>query len=247
MSGKRKTTPQTVRRQAVQQERTFPRFSLAQRWEHAILLLSGLTLLLTGLPQKYREFSISQDLLSTPDRVLLIRQIHHIAAIVLAVEAIYHLGRIIYLMAKRRLPGDLLPTGQDVRDTGHMLQYLLFLRSDKPKFGRYNFEQKVTYWFVFFGFLIMGISGLIIWFPIFFTKFLPGGVVPAAKLAHSTEAVVAAIFIIIWHVYHVHLERTNLSMFTGRLSEKEMREYHEKEYERLTGGSPTNTQAGGKK
>ena len=50
-------------------------------------MLSGLVLFLTGLPQKYRELSISQDLLSTPDRVELIRQIHHIAAIVLALEA----------------------------------------------------------------------------------------------------------------------------------------------------------------
>ena len=88
MSGKTNTSPQNVK-----QERTFPRFSISQRWEHAVLLLSGLVLLLTGLPQKYREWSISQDLLSTPDRVDLIRQIHHIAAIVLALEALYHLGR----------------------------------------------------------------------------------------------------------------------------------------------------------
>jgi len=242
MSGKTNTSPQTI-----QQERVFPRFSVSQRWEHAALLLSGLVLLLTGLPQKYRDWSISQDLLSTPDRVELIRQIHHIAAIVLALEAVYHLGRIIYLMTKRRLPGDLLPTWQDVRDAGHMIQYLLFLRSDKPKFGRYNFEQKVTYWFIFFGILIMGISGFIIWFPIWFTKFLPGGVVPAAKLAHSTEAVVTAIFVIVWHVYHVHLERTNLSMFTGRLSEEEMKKFHEKEYERLTGQSAIKAKPGAKK
>jgi formate dehydrogenase gamma subunit len=247
MRGKRNKTPQTARPQAVQQERTFPRFTVAQRWEHAVLLVSGLVLLLTGLPQKYRELSISQDLLSTPDRVELIRQIHHIAAVALALEALYHLGRIIYLMTKRRLPGDLLPTWQDVRDAGHMLQYLLFLRNDKPKFGRYNFEQKVTYWFLFFGFAIMGISGFIIWFPIFFTQFLPGGVVPAAKLAHSTEAVVAAIFIIVWHVYHVHVERTNLSMFTGRLSEEEMRTFHGKEYERLTGQSASTARSGEKK
>ncbi|MCK6540015.1 MAG: cytochrome b/b6 domain-containing protein [Anaerolineales bacterium] len=242
MSGKTKTPPQAVRH-----ERTFPRFTVAQRWEHAVLLLSGLVLLLTGLPQKYRDLAISQDLLSTPDRVELIRQIHHIAAIVLMLEALYHFGRIVYLMAKRRLPGDLLPTWQDVRDAWHMLQYLLFLRSDKPKFGRYNFEQKVTYWFIFFGILIMGISGLVIWFPIQFTRFLPGGVVPAAKLAHSTEAVVIAIFIIVWHVYHVHVERMNLSMFTGRLSEEEMRTFHEKEYERLTGGSVTKARPGAKK
>ncbi len=232
---------------SIRHERTFPRFTAAQRWEHAVLMISGLILLLTGLPQKYRELSISQDLLSTPERVELIRQIHHIAAIVLALEALYHLGRIFYLMSKRRLPGDLLPTWQDVRDAAHMFQYLLFLRNDKPKFGRYNFEQKVTYWFVFFGVLIMGISGFIIWFPVFFTKFLPGGVVPAAKLAHSTEAVVIAIFILVWHVYHVHIERTNLSMFTGRLSEEEMRTFHEKEYQRLTAGAGSKNKPGEKK
>lgn len=231
----------------VQHERTFPRFTVAQRWEHFVLLLSGLVLLLTGLPQKYREFEFSQDLLSTPERVGLIRQIHHIAAIVLALLAVYHLGRIFYLMAKRRLPGDLLPTWQDVRDAGHMLQYLLFLRNDKPRFGRYNFEQKVTYWVVFFSLLIMGLSGFIIWFPVFFTNFLPGGVVPAAKLAHSTEAVVIAIFVIVWHVYHVHIERMNLSMFTGRVSEEEMRTFHEKEYERLTGQSAPKASRGAKK
>jgi formate dehydrogenase gamma subunit len=232
MSGKKVNSTPLARR-----EHTFLRFTSGQRWEHAILLLSGLVLLLTGLPQKYREFSISQDLLSTPEQIFLIRQIHHIAAIVLGLEIIYHLGRILILMRRRSLPGDLLPTMQDVRDAWHMLQYLLFIRKDKPKFGRYNFEQKVTYWFVFFGIAIMGVSGLIIWFPVQVTQFLPGGVVPAAKLAHSTESVVMLIFIVVWHIYHVHLERLNLSMFTGRLSEEEMRVFHEKEYKRLTGQS----------
>ncbi len=244
MSGKR-TNPTPTARFA--QERSFLRFALGQRWEHALLILSGLVLLLTGLPQKYREFSLSQDLLSTPDRVYLFRQIHHIAAIILTLEIVYHIGRIIILLVRRKLPGDLLPNWQDVRDAGHMLQYLLFMRKDKPRFGRYNFEQKVTYWFVFFSIAIMGISGFIIWFPVEFTLILPGGVVPAAKLAHSTESVVLAIFIIIWHVYHVHIERMNLSMFTGRVSEDEMREFHIKEYDRLTGQTSSSAQTGEKK
>ena len=244
MSGKHANHSQPAR---FAQERSFLRFALGQRWEHAILILSGLVLLLTGLPQKYREFSLSQDLLSTPDRVELIRQIHHIAAIILVLEVLYHIARIIILMVRRKLPGDLLPNWQDVRDAGQMFQYLLFLRKDKPKFGRYNFEQKVTYWFVFFSIAIMGISGFIIWFPVLFTQFLPGGVVPAAKLAHSTEAVVLAIFIIIWHVYHVHIERMNLSMFTGRVSEDEMRDFHAKEYDRLNGQAASSAQTGEKK
>jgi formate dehydrogenase gamma subunit len=242
MSGKRANSSP-----AAQQERTFLRFALGLRWEHAVLLLSGLVLLLTGLPQKYREFSLSQDLLSTPERVNLIRQIHHIAAIILILEVIYHLGRIIILMARRKLPGDLLPTGQDLRDAGQMLQYLLFMRKDKPKFGKYNFEQKVTYWFVFFSIGMMVISGLIIWFPVWFTQFLPGGVVPASKLAHSTESIVLLVFIIIWHFYHVHIERMNLSMFTGRLSEDEMRKFHQKEYERITGQDSVSAQTGEEK
>jgi formate dehydrogenase gamma subunit len=226
---------QASARPSVSQERTFWRFSLAQRWEHALLILSFLVLLLTGLPQKYRAAAWSQQLLATPEQVNLIRTIHHIAAIVLTLEVLYHIVLIIVLLVRRKLPGGMLPTMQDVRDAGQTIRYLLFLRKDRPAFGKYNFEQKITYWFLFFGIGIMVISGFIIWFPVQFTQLFPGGIVPAAKLAHSTESIVAAIFIVIWHIYHVHFERLNLSMFTGRLSEAEMREYHAKEYERLTG------------
>lgn len=232
MNGKK-----TNRRAFAQPEKTFARFTLGQRWEHAVLILSTVVLLATGLPQKFRDMPWSQDLLSTPERLELMRQIHHIAAIIFAMEAFYHLGRAIYLLARRKLSASMMPNMQDLADAWHMLQYLLFLRKEKPAFGKYGFEQKVTYWFLFFGFAIMGISGFIIWFPEFFTQFLPGGVVPAAKMAHSTESMVAAIFIIVWHLYHVIIERLNLSMFTGRLTEKEMRDFHAQEYERLTGHS----------
>jgi len=221
-------------RTVAQHEKTFARFTLGQRWEHAALFMSIFVLMLTGLPQKYREMSWSQDLLSTPERLEFVRQIHHIAAIVLIVEILYHLGNAIYLMSKRRLPGTMLPNMRDVRDAWQMILYLLFIRDEKPSFGKYNFEQKVTYWVMFFAVGILAVSGLITWFPEFFTKFLPGGIVPAAKMAHSAEAIVATIFIIVWHIYHVHIERLNLSMFTGQLSESEMREYHSDEYERIT-------------
>lgn len=229
----------------VQIERTFQRFTLGQRWEHVLLLVSFSVLLLTGLPQKYRAAAWSQQILSTPERLKTIQQIHHIAAIFLTAEVIYHLGRVIYLLVRRRLPGNMLPTWQDVLDAWQMIKYLLFISKEKPTFGKYNIEQKVTYWFLFFGIGIMIISGFIIWFPIAVTYVLPGGVVPAAKLAHSTEAIVAGIFVVIWHVYHVHIERLNLSIFTGRLSEQEMRTYHSDEYERLTGKKITETESEG--
>lgn len=219
-------------------ERTFQRFTLAQRWEHGLLILTFATLLLTGLPQKYRTAGWSQQILSTPERLELVQTIHHIAALVLAAEALYHIGMNLVLMVRRKLPADMFPTWQDVRDAFQMLKYLLFLSDEQPPFGKYNFEQKFTYWFLFFGIGIMGISGLILWFPEWVTRFLPGGLIPAAKLAHSTEAIVAGIFVALWHFFHVHIERLNLSIFTGRLSEEDMKTYHAAEYHRLTADDP---------
>jgi formate dehydrogenase gamma subunit len=233
MSAANKTT--ASRTAHVRIVRTFKRFTLGQRWEHAILFLCITALAITGLPQKYRTTTWSQTILSTPERVELLQTIHHIAAIVLGVLVVYHLGIIISQMVRRNLPGDMLPTWKDVQDAWHMLQYLLFIKRDKPKFGKYNFEQKVTYWFVFFAIGILGISGIITWFPEFFTRFLPGAIVPAAKLAHSTEAIILVIFVVIWHFYHVHLERLNLSIFTGTLSEEDMTTYHQLEYKQIRG------------
>ena len=78
----------------VRLERTFIRFTIGQRWEHAMLIVCVLVLLLTGLPQKYRDTEWSQWLLSTPERVNLIQQIHHIAALLLTAEVLYHLGEL---------------------------------------------------------------------------------------------------------------------------------------------------------
>lgn len=218
---------------AIQTERFFLRFTLSTRWEHLVLFLSFTTLFLTGLPQKYRTASWSQQILATPERLELLQTIHRIAAVILILEVIYHLGSAFYQLAKRNMPADMFVTWQDFIDAGKMVAYLLFLRKEKPAFGKYNFEQKVTYWFLFFGIGIMVISGLILWFPEVVTRLLPGSVVPGAKLAHSTEAIVSGIFVVLWHFYHVHFERLNLSIFTGKMNEADMRTYHALEYERL--------------
>lgn len=222
-------------RETVRTERTFPRFNLSQRWEHALLILSFTVLLLTGLPQKFRNTPWSQTILATPERVELVRTIHRTTAAIFILEALYHVGGGLLALSRRRLSSDIFPTGRDVRDAGQMLRYLLFLSPRPPRFGKYSFEQKFTYWFLFFGFGILIASGLMLWFPTLATRILPGGIIPAAKLAHSSEAVVSAIFVVLWHFYHVHLERLNLSIFTGRLNERDMRRHHALEFERVTG------------
>jgi formate dehydrogenase gamma subunit len=239
------TTPSDPKGTFVRIERSFLRFTLSQRWEHTLLFLSFTVLLLTGLPQRYRSAEWSQQILSTPEKVEVIQQIHHIAAVLLILEVVYHLGKATVQLVRRRLPADMLITWQDVKDAGQMIRYLLFLSKEKPAFGKYNFEQKVTYWFIFFGIGIMVVSGLIIWFPEIVTRFLPGGMVPAAKLAHSTEAIVSGIFVVIWHFYHVHLERLNLSIFTGQINETDLKTFHALEHKRLAGKKSKAQKSGG--
>ena len=222
----------------------FRRFSLSQRWEHTILLLCIAVLLLTGLPQKYRTTSWSLFILSTPERVQTVQKIHHIAALVLTVEVLYHLVNGIIQIARRRLSADIFPVWQDFKDAWQMLLYLLFISKKKPQFKKYNFEQKITYWFLFFGIGILVVTGFTLWFPEIVTRWLPGSVVPAALLAHSDEAIVAAIFIVLWHFYHVHVERLNLSIFTGEINKEDMESYHALEYRRLEAEIPEDTESG---
>jgi formate dehydrogenase subunit gamma len=214
--------------------RTFPRFSISQRWEHSLLILSVIVLMLTGVPQKYKTTLWSQQILSTPERLSMVQTIHRVAAVLFLLEIVYHLGNASLQIVRRKMSADMFPNLDDFRDAWQMLLYLLFITKEKPKFGKYNFEQKFTYWFLFFGFGIMGVSGLILWFPELITRVLPGAVIPAALLAHSNEAMVLVVFVVIWHFFHVHVERLNLSIFTGWLNEEDMRTYHAKEYERLT-------------
>ncbi|MBP1702070.1 MAG: cytochrome c family protein, partial [Chloroflexi bacterium] len=112
---------------SIRTERVFERFTRKQRWEHWALFLSFTVLLLTGLPQKYRTTTWSQQILATPERLYQIQTIHHIAAIVLIVLVIYHLINAIYRMSRRNLSADMFISWKDFRDAGQMIIYLLFL------------------------------------------------------------------------------------------------------------------------
>jgi mono/diheme cytochrome c family protein len=92
--------------------------------------------------------------------------------------------------------------------------------------GRYSFEEKAEYWALVWGILIMGLTGFMMWNPISTISLLPGEFIPAAKVAHGAEAVLAVLAIIVWHMYAVHLKRFNKSMWTGHLTEEEMLHEH---------------------
>jgi hypothetical protein len=103
--------------------------------------------------------------------------------------------------------------------------------------GRYTFEEKVEYWALMWGNAVMIATGFMLWNPIATSRLLPGQFIPAAQVAHGSEAVLAVLAVVIWHGYGVHLRHFNRSMFTGSMTEREMRQEHPLELEAIESGA----------
>jgi len=210
----------------VKQSRQYQRFHWAQRVAHALLLVSFTTLGLTGLPQKYAMTGWAQAMIKLFGGIETTRLIHHIAAGILMLLAIYHVLDISYRIFVRRSRMSMLLGLQDVKDGIQVFVYNLGLGKRRPQMGRYTFEEKMEYWALVWGTVIMGITGFMMWNPIATVRLLPGEIIPASKAAHGGEALLAVLAIIVWHMYGVHLRRFNKSMWTGRLTEVEMLHEH---------------------
>jgi len=220
-------------------EPEYPRFRLMARIEHMTLLVSFTILCLTGLPQKFPFSPVSQWMIGAMGGIDMARMIHRWAATALVLGSIYHLLTSSYRLFVKHEDMRMLPDlkdGFDLRDT---VAYNLGIIDEPPKMRKFNFGEKFEYWAVVWGTGVMIATGFILWNPIAATRFMPGSYIPVAVLAHGWEAVLAAVSIVIWHLYNVLAKHRNVSMFTGTLSHKIMEEEHALELERLqAGGEP---------
>ena len=206
--------------------RTYVRFSLAQRVEHILMLLSFSTLGLTGLPQRFASHPVSLAFVNALGGIENLRTIHHTAAIVMMLGTIFHILVVGYKIFVERQRMTMLPVFQDAKDALGTFLYNIGLGKSRPQMGRYTFEEKAEYWAFVWGAVVMGFTGFLMWNPVTAATFLPGEFIPAAKAAHGGEAVLAVLAIIVWHMYGVHIKMFNKAMWTGRLTEEEMIHEH---------------------
>jgi len=133
-------------------------------------------------------------------------------------------------------PDSMVPTFQDWRDLVAHNKWF-FGRGPKPEFDRWTYWEKFDYFAVFWGVAIIGSSGLLMWFPTFFTRFLPGWVLNIALIIHSDEALLAAGFIFSIHFFNTHFRIEKFPMdtviFSGRISRNEMLHERKRWYDRL--------------
>jgi cytochrome b subunit of formate dehydrogenase len=235
----------------------FTRFTPFQRFLHMLVVTSFLLLVITGMPLKFYYADWAKTMFALLGGVETARALHHFGAIVSFLYFGLHLTSLVRAFwakrgalrdpesgrwSVRRLlgavfgPDSMVPSLQDLKDfVAHHKWF--FGKGPRPQFDRWTYWEKFDYFAVFWGMFIIGLSGLVMWFPQFFTAFLPGWVINIALIVHSDEALLAAGFIFTVHFFNTHfrLERFPMDkvIFSGRISKVEMHQERRRWYERL--------------
>ncbi len=213
--------------------RVFLRFDLATRIQHLVLMLSFITLAITGLLQRFSPWEPVAWVVNALGGGEALRVVHRLAALASMAVSFYHAWVILETWFVRREKGAMWPRWQDFRNLVHTVKYNLGLAPSRPLHDRFAIEEKMEYWALLWGQVLMGATGLVMWFPVLATQVLPGETIPVARALHGWEAVLAVLAILTWHLYHTMIRTRNWSIFTGYMTEEEMQEEHPLEYRRI--------------
>lgn len=235
----------------------FTRFVPFERLLHFLVVTSFLLLVLTGMPLKFYYTDWAKVLFHFIGGAETARALHRFGAVVTFIYFGLHVLSLIGRSWQGRAgirdaqtgrfkvkrlwkvlfgPDSMMPTWQDWKDfVAHNKWF--FGQGEKPQFDRWTYWEKFDYFAVFWGVFIIGASGLLMWFPVFFTRFLPGWIINIALIIHSDEALLAAGFIFSIHFFNTHFRIEKFPMdtviFSGRISKNEMMHDCKRWYERL--------------
>jgi len=215
------------------------RFSVWARVQHAAVIALFALLLLTGMPQKWPYVEASRWIIEHLGGIFVVRWLHRAAGVAFSVLLVVHVAVAIGGVLSRRTRPSMLLSVRDFRDAVDFLRYCLGWAEAPPRFGRFDYRQKFEYWGLVFGGFVMALTGFILYFPIAVSRVLPAELIPAAKVMHSYEALLAFLIILVWHLFAVLLSPEafpiDTSIFTGKIRKERLRHEHALEYEELVG------------
>ena len=211
-------------------------FTQPERIVYVILIVSFIGLVVTGVPLKYGTMPWARHVAAWVGGFDTTSVFHRSFAILLILACLFHLGRVIVRVVRRRRTGEgwkavlfgpdsPAPNGRDLVDMARMVRWFFGL-GPKPKFECWAYWEKCDYWGVYLAVPLIAIPGLMLWFPNLFCLFLPGTVLNVAKLLHAESALMAAGFVFMIHVFNTHMRPEkfplDMSWFTGVVSEEHM-------------------------
>jgi cytochrome b subunit of formate dehydrogenase len=229
--------------------RYFKHLTFNQRQQHVLLMVSFAGLVLTGIPMKYMHVEWMHTLYKMMGGIELAPVIHRGCAVVMGFCFLFHFLYIAccyveYYLKPLQKAGKLtlqnalksilvlpmVPNLEDLRNIWRSMLYRLYITNERPSASRFNFKEKFGYLAVFWGVPVIGLSGVVLWGQDFFTQFLPGNTLNFCLIAHSDEALLATMVIMLWHIYNTHLKLEHLPMgmswLTGTKKEEEISGEH---------------------
>lgn len=214
------------------------RMNLSERLQHGALLVSFITLVITGFMLRFPDAWWVVLIRQISESVFEIRSLaHRIAGVVLIAASLYHLYYIFFVPRGKQLIRHLLPRLQDIRDLKAAALYNFGLSKDKPKFGRFSYVEKAEYWALVWGTVVMAGTGFIMWFDNTFIGLFTKLGWDISRTIHYYEAWLATLAIIVWHFYYVifnpNVYPMNLAWLTGKITEAEMTEEHPLELDEI--------------
>lgn len=215
------------------------RMNKSERIQHFLLFTSFITLILTGFGLKFPEaFWVRWIVFIIGENAFEARGIvHRIASIVMIVASLYHLYYILFTTRGKQLVRDFLPRKQDLIDFKDSMLYLIGKTDIKPKLGRFSYIEKMEYWAVVWGTVIMGATGFILWFENTFLKIVGTEGMEISTAIHYYEAILASLAILVWHFYFIFVNPDvapmNKAWSKGYLTREQMKHEHPLELEEL--------------
>ncbi len=240
----------------IKKERFYVRFTLEQRIMHVVMMLSFFTLAITGMTLKFSYAGWAQAISYVLGGFAVTGTLHRFAAVILLGLFLYHVRQLFRMKRESGKswfqfifgPDSMMFTLKDIKEFWQHVKWF-FGRGERPRFGRWTYWEKFDYFAVFWGVFVIGSTGLMLWFPTFFTRFLPGWIINVATIIHSDEALLAVAFIFTIHFFNTHFRPDKFPMdpviFTGRVPVEELEHDKPGEYEELlASGEPAERIAG---
>jgi cytochrome b subunit of formate dehydrogenase len=225
-------------------EKLYRRFDRRQRMMHLFMLISFFTLALTGMTLKFAYMTWAQMISRALGGFETMGVMHRLGAVTLIIVFGFHLFEVRRRKLEQGLrwvqvltgPDSILFGWKDLKDFLGSMKWFFGL-GPRPYYGRYTYWEKFDYFAVFWGVMVIGSTGLILWFPETFTYLLPGWFVNVATIIHSDEALLAVAFIFTIHFFNTHFRPDKFPMdpviFTGRMTVAELKHDKPHEYDRL--------------
>lgn len=222
----------------------FQRFSRLNRTLHIFMIVSFITLAVTGMTLKfsYTQWAvIISHLLGGFESA---GTLHRFSAVIMIIVFVTHVVDLFRLRKKEfgsfknmiKSSNSMLFNKKDWRDFIDSLKWFIG-KGERPEYGRWTYWEKFDYFAVFWGVAVIGSTGFMLWFPEFYTNFFPGWVINVATIIHSDEALLATGFIFTVHFFNTHLRPEKFPMdiviFTGRMPLEEFKLDRPEEYKQL--------------